>query len=440
MISFVSTFPPILCGIGTYTRYLTSHMPPDRWNVISFRLDELSRCEDRLQGKDPQVDFFISLEHPSLPPLLRGDLLWFQHSFGMWGRVNTHFIKLIGEAKERGKKVAASFHTIHFQSPETHWGMDRKEWELLVEALPLLDLVTVFTLGAYRAVVDAFPQYREKVIVLRHGVHRYPKVAKEEARQRLLNYLVDHSHIPKRQKAELKGISASLFSKETVLLGNYGFITRDKDPLRLYEVGRLVQERLPGHRVVTIFAGKIQERKDRNREASLPVLESLRAVHDGKQNLFFEDYIPESILPFAFRALDFAVFWCHNATQSGRMAHAQGTGVTVVGRKWEGVGETLELAGLPALETADELAQVIAEIVREPALAEQMEKSNARYADRYSFARQAEKHLLYEEALEAGMRIAAPVPRRMDDFRAGEIGPGRSRRPGESRPGGRIHT
>jgi|GEM_PF-3810133 len=77
---------------------------------------------------------------------------------------------------------------------------------------------------------------------------------------------------------------------DTVLLGNYGFIIWDKDPLRLYELGRLVPERLPNHRVMTLFVGKIQERKDKASEGSLHILEGLKSVHNKRENLFFEEY------------------------------------------------------------------------------------------------------------------------------------------------------
>jgi hypothetical protein len=285
--------------------------------------------------RDHRVNYSISLDNPSLPPLVDGDLLWFQHAFGIWGNVNTHFIKLVEEGKRRKMKMGASFHTIHFQSEETRWGMQKKEWELLREVLPLLDFMTIFTLGAYRAAVQAFPQYKEKVVVLRHGVHRYPRVSQDQAKQKLIAYLTQRAKISFGEKAELKRIEKSLTSRDTVMLGNYGFITQDKDPLQLYELGRLVQERLPKHLVMTLFVGKIQERKNKKEEPFSPILEGLKSVHDGRERLFFEDYIPETIFPLAFRALDFAVFWCHNATQSGRMAYAQGTGVTVVGRKWK---------------------------------------------------------------------------------------------------------
>jgi hypothetical protein len=408
MISFVSTFPPIICGIGTYMHYILDHIPRGQWKLISFKLDEFPISKEALEPSlKAQVDYCLSFPHPTLPSLSENDLLWFQHAFGMWGNVSDHFLSLLEEAKRRGNKVAASFHTIHFQSKETLSGMDKKEEQLLSETLPLVDALTVFTNGAYRAILEAFPGYGEKIVVLRHGVHQYPKVSPHDARKKLFSYFVNQAEIPLFKKRELSRAEPFFHSRDTILLGNYGFITSDKDPLRLYELGRLVQDKLTNHRVITIFAGIIQRNKNTKLETKLPILEALRSKHDGKKNFFLEVYIPEDVFPIAFRALDFTVFWCNNATQSGRLAHAQGTGSFVVGRDWEGIGETLKLSGLPADKSPDELAQRIAELVLEPVLKKEAAGQSRQYAQRYCFANQAKKHLLIEKALAKGSDLPA---------------------------------
>ncbi len=412
-----------MCGIGTYTKYLTDWMSEAQWNVITFKPDEFSidRGEWKNQRKD-RIYPWITLEDPSLPEEIPEGILWFQHSFGMWGRVNTSFLKLIEEGKRRGRKVGASFHTIHFQSNETPWGMQEKERELLEEALPLLDFATVFTSGARRAVIETFPQYRDKVLVLRHGVHRYPVVSQEEAREKLFSYLYQNPSLTLRDKTNLMKLKKFLSKKEAILIGNYGFITQDKDPIQLYEIGGLLQKRIPHQRVVTLFIGKIQERKDKKREVCLPILEKLKALHDGETNLFYEDYLPEEIFPFAFRALDVAVFWCSNATQSGRMAHAQGTGVAIAGRDLEGIGETLRLSGLPSSLTMEELSEKIAEVLSESRLRREMEGKSKKYALRFSFYNQAQKHLLVEKALLMGDPLPLLDGEMEDDLHIGEIG------------------
>jgi len=401
MINFISTFPPIMCGIGTYTSYLVNEMRAEDWRVTSFRQDELFTTDHTCKF-DNNVSYQISLSHPHLPPFLEGELLWFEHAFGMWGRESPAFLQLVKEAKEKKKKVIASFHSIHFESDETVSGMWRKEENLLNNVLPWLDAITVFTDGAYRALSRAFPQYKDKIVVLRHGVHLHPQVSQEKAKERLLGYLINQANISFGQKQELKEMYPQFFSPETFLLGNFGFITGDKDPLRLYQLGQLLQDRIPERRVIALYIGRIQKRKDKKIEESLPILADLRSIHDGGANLFFEDYLPESIFPYAFRALDFSIFWSHNATQSGRMAHAQGTGTCVVGRRIEGIGETLDLAGLPSAVSLEDLAEKIGRLMGEPGLKKEAEKSSRHYAQEYSFEKQAKKHLLLEQMVRSG--------------------------------------
>jgi len=369
MINFVSTFPPIMCGIGNYTKYLVSKMPKSCWRVTSLRLDGFLKVEEPFE-LDKRVAYTISLSNPKLPSLLDGEVLWFEHAFGMWGRKSPSFLTLIKEAKERRKRTIASLHTIHFQSVETPQGMQEKEKRLLEKVLPLIDVLTVFTNGACQAVIETFPEYKDKVVVLRHGVCLYPEVNQKEAGKKLLSYLINRAGISQTQKKELQSLDNLFFSDKVILLGNFGFIAQDKDPLKLYQLRQILQARLPTYQVIAIYIGRIQQRKDKKMEESLPILERLKSIHDGRKNLFFEDYIPESIFPFAFQALDFAVFWCRNATQSGRMAHAQGAGACVVGRNIEGIGETLKLSGLPQVDTLEELAEKIKILTLKPELKE----------------------------------------------------------------------
>ncbi|MBW2064863.1 MAG: hypothetical protein JRJ03_07975 [Deltaproteobacteria bacterium] len=409
MISFVSTFPPIICGIGTYTKYIVERLPLDKWRVISFDLNQFSVSDEQV-GRDmrKRVDHFLSFSNLCLPSPSRDELLWFQHAFGMWGDTNDYFLDLVRVAKRRGNKVVATLHTVHFQSQETSWGMCKIEEDLLREMLPLVDALTLFTDGTYQAAAAAFPEYVDKMVVLRHGVHLYPPLDQFEARERFVSFLINKAQVPGYQKEQLKRLwEKGLSSRDVLLLGNYGFITTDKDPLALYRLGEMVQSKLPKHRVITIYAGIVQKTRDNTSSKRLAVLESLRMVHDGERNFFFELFIPEEIFPIALKALDFAVFWCSNATQSGRLAHAQGTGVIIAGRDREGVGETLRLSGLPAANSLEELAERITEMALEPGLRREVEEKSRSNAMTYSFSKQAQKHLLIRDALSMGKSLPA---------------------------------
>lgn len=217
--------------------------------------------------------------------------------------------------------------------------------------------------------------------------------------------MINHTKISSSQEKELFKLEDYLYSKHTILLGNYGFITPTKGILQLYELGRLVQEKLPHYKVITLFAGIIQNEIEKNIDDYYSVLAKLKSIHNAKENLFFEVYIPEEIFPLALSALDFTVFWSKTQTQSGIMAHAQGTGTCVVGNHWEGLGETLIQSALPVADTLAELAESIVGLILEPGRKEKILCHSREYALRYSFANQAKKHLLIEKSLREGAEM-----------------------------------
>jgi glycosyltransferase involved in cell wall biosynthesis len=377
-------------------------MPKGSWRVTSFQIDEFFKIEGNLE-LNKEINYTISLSNPRLPPLLDKEVIWFEHSFGIWGEESSSFLSLLKEARGRGRKTLVTLHTIHFQSPETPQGLQKKEKKLLEGILPLVDAITVFTRGAYQAVIGAFPEYKGKAVVIRHGVNFYPKVKQKEARKRFLNYLTNR--VNSLTKEELKFLQNLFFTEKVILLGSWGFITKDKDPLKIYQLREILQPKLPQHKVVAIFTGRIQKRTDKKIEESLSILEKLKSIHDGRENFFFEDYIPEEILPFFFQALDYVIFWPNNATQSGRMSHAQGTNTCILGRDIEGIGETLKLSGLPAVNTLEELAEKIELFTLKPELKEKILRANRYYAQRFSFEVQAQKHLLLKEVVLSGKKI-----------------------------------
>jgi hypothetical protein len=381
-----------MCGVGSYTDYLVRHL--DRWNVTSFETD-LPNDAVTTSGTG-RVSYELSLGSGTFP--FSGDkhqLVWFQHAFGIWGQHADRFTDLVGRVKREGLRTAATFHTIHFESNETEEGLTVRERRLMGAVLPLLDIATVFSDGARRALTAMFPQFAAKIVVLRHGTHIYPAAGRAKARRKLLRHLADRAQ-------SITNIADDLLSPTTIILGNFGFVTPDKDPLALYEIGAGVRSRLPGRRVVTLYVGTIAGRADRAKSETSDLLQQLQRAHDGRDNLFFDVYLPEDLLPFAFRAVDLCMFWCRNATQSGRIAHAMGSRTCVVGRRIEGIGETLDLAGLLSVLTVDDLVEQSVRLILDPEARRRAERLGVEYAERYSFEKQARKHALLCAALDDG--------------------------------------
>lgn len=404
MLHFVSTFPPAACGIGSYTSYLSESLPPSTWKVSAFRLKGCVSTAARISD-NAAISYSLILGDGRTLSVKPDEVVWFQHAFGMWGRRTEPLRDLIVRAKRAGAKTVCTFHTIHFESGETESGLTRVEEKLATVLLPLLDVCTVFSDGAYCALSRAFPQFQRKIVVLRHGVHDYLRVPRHLARKTLISYLRENGNATGFYKDDAENLFTDLASPETIVLGNCGFISADKDPLALYELGNRIRHECGNRRVITLYIGAIQDRRDRKTADSMGLLRDLRLIHDGRTNLFFEQYLPERMLPFAFRALDVCVFWYRNATQSGRMAHAQGAGTCVVGRRLEGLGETVDVAKLPSAVSMDDLTAKIVRLIRDPALKRETERLGQEYAIRYSFENQARKHLLVADAVMAGHEL-----------------------------------
>jgi glycosyltransferase involved in cell wall biosynthesis len=393
MIHFVSSFPPLVCGIGSYTNYLAQELGAE-CKVTSFRPDHFSRGSGTIV-LDPRVSYRLSLDGTGFPNFGPGDVAWFQHAFGMWGNDSDLFLNMVVRAKSSGTPVIATFHTVHFESRETESGMSAKEERLMRNVLPHLDAATVFSDGAYNALARAFPEFKAKLTVLRHGVHQYPLLDRRECRLQLLGHLLGGPQEASVAQDPVRDYLTTLFlDPDTVILGNCGFISRDKDPESLFDLAIRVRRRIGDKNIVALYIGKIQDRKDKTTNETVGILQNLRAIHDGRENLFFEDYLPERLLPVMFRSLDFSVFWCKNATQSGRMAHAQGSRTCAVGRRIEGLGETLDRSGLPSGVSLEDMADKIAYEIRNPRSMNRTENFSAAYAERFSFVAQARKHAL----------------------------------------------
>ena len=124
MIHFVSTFPPIVCGVGAYTEYLTRHL--DHWRVTSFETDAPRDAASTFPVA--RVSYELSPTSCRLPSSADWhELFWLQHAFGIWGKDTDRFTDLVGQLKQKGAKTAATFHTIHFESGETKSGLTMRE-------------------------------------------------------------------------------------------------------------------------------------------------------------------------------------------------------------------------------------------------------------------------------------------------------------------------
>jgi glycosyltransferase involved in cell wall biosynthesis len=331
-------------------------------------------------------------------------VLWFQHEFGIWPD-NAKFVDML---RDLDQIKVVSLHTLHFQSSETTCGLRKQEYSFLHLLLPHTDAITVFSDGVYQTVTRAFPEHRDKVHVLRHGIHLYPIIARmsrAEAKVRIHKYLVYESGLDQAYKDSLKQQRVFL-DADTIVMGAAGFITASKGTELLYRAQDLLQQMLPRRRIVAVRAGFLRE-ADSSVDSKFAV--GLRTRHNSTGQFFLETYLPEDVLPILLRALDILpillraldiyFYWPSDCTQSGILAHALGAGATIACRDTEGVGETVKMSGGLACVDFEQAIASLKELVLNPELRNEISERAVRYAEEFSWRNQALKHFELAERL-----------------------------------------
>lgn len=398
-ITFISTYSPIMCGIASYLKNIIEQLPEDTWQIISFKLRRSKNFKILPEGeKEPNVHYILSRTEPKktirkVNRLVNGSVIWIQHSFGIWGKDNSsEFIKFISEIK--GKKII-TFHTIHFQSNETPYGLEEIEYKLLENIFPLVDTITVFSDGVYLAVCGAFPDFKDKVVVLRHHCKFYPSVSARDAKERLIEGLLSSKRITHKLKRQLENLGKIISKKNVKLIGDVGFITPDKGSEIIYLVQEELEKKI-NQKIISMYIGTVRDPTD---SEQVNYSKKLKSFHDGKKNFFINLYIPERTLTLYLKAFDVIILWPNACTQSGRLSLLQRVGVCGIGKDMEGVGETMKLSALPTVKTYSSLINVLARVLTRPDSRNLMIGMARTYARKFRCSIQAKKTLRLANAI-----------------------------------------
>jgi len=407
-IYFVGTYKPIVCGIADYTSFVTDELPAGKWSVISFVLKKyggpLTPDDTAVKGRvwygiPSRQEFSDSVIMQGLKKLgakKEDAVLWFQHENGIWPG-NIQFTAML---KNLNIPKVVTFHTLHFQSPETPTGLRRNQYDLLKVLLPYVEAITVFSHGVYQAIASAFPEHHDKVYVLKHGIKPYPelsRLSRKEAKEKLNDFLLYESGLARKTKEALHKRRIFLDS-DTVVVGQTGFLEPAKNSEFLYVARDNLQKAIPQRRIIAVRIGAPRD------EVQKIYAEKLRRWQNGRNKFLLQVLLPQDILPLAQRAFDVNFYWPYDCTQSGLLSHALGAGAIVACRDLEGVGETVKEAGGIMDTDLKHLLFKITKLILNPALGERIEQRALGYASEFSWKNQARRHW------ELAERILSPMP------------------------------
>jgi len=310
--------------------------------------------------------------------------LWFQHEFAIWEDSR----KFVAMLKDLDMPKVVTFHSLHSQSSESPGRLRKYQYNLLRALLPHVEAITVFSYGVYWTVTSVFPEYREKVYIIKHGIHSYPEISRlsrKEAKEKLNDFLLYESSLDQETKEALHKQRIFL-APDTVVVGQTGFLCPAKQSEVLYPVRDGLQKIVPHKRIVAVRIGSPRDQSQRI------YAKQLRREQNGKDKFLIETWLPPNMLPLAQRAFDINFYWPSDCTQSGVLAHALGTGAVVASRDLEGVGETLKEAGQLVDKDLRNLITKMENLIFNPELRERIEEKTLRYAAEFSWENQARRH------------------------------------------------
>jgi len=366
-IGFISTYPPIECGIATYTQYLTDALRSKQTDIYVV---------SHIGGSGPQVFSAFDYEDGDLAEkafsmMIRftPDVVHIQHEFGLYGKhLGVSVVPLILEFKMLGIPVVSTLHTVYTD-------MDLPHRTILEAVMTNSDRIIVhepYQLDTLRALMP--DTLHEKIRVIPHGAREVDIIP--DAKRRL--------GLPE--------------DKKVILI--IGYIRPSKNFELIIDVFPQILERFPD--VVLVMAGKTRgqeyvEYRDQlyDRIANSPAHENI---------IIIRGQLPQHVFDQVLCAADVVVLPYKIVSQSGILAHCLAFGRPLVASSSRALVDTLgrAKAGLVCNDES-EFADCIVRLLQDEDLARQFCENGRRFVkENISWSIIADRHLeLYRDITDA---------------------------------------
>ncbi len=173
-IGFVSTYPPIECGIGTYTKYLTDALEKAGHEIYIFtpygsKGEHAFGCYSQV-GKDIAANIYI------MASKMTPDLIHIQHEFGLYGAPEgIQIIELILRCREVALPVITTLHTVKDEIPI--------EEEIVLRVIIQESSAIIVHEEIHKNTLIKYFGYEDKITVIHHGVREVSPI--EGAREKV---------------------------------------------------------------------------------------------------------------------------------------------------------------------------------------------------------------------------------------------------------------
>ncbi|RLB09014.1 MAG: glycosyl transferase [Deltaproteobacteria bacterium] len=363
-IGFISSYPPIECGVATYTQYLIDALRKKGVDVYVV-------CHMGGLGQQvfPSFDYEDGdLAEKAFSTMIRftPDIVHIQHEFGLFGKhMGVSVIPLIVEFQLIGIPVVTTLHTVYVDMPKEH--------EIIIRSI-LMNSNYVIVHEEYQMenIKRRFPpDLINKVRVIPHGAREVEPISNAKT---------------------LIGLPQD---KKVILM--IGYIRPSKNFELIIDLFPEILKRCPD--ALLVIAGKIrgQEYIDYRNMLFQRIAES-----PAKENIIFiRGQLPQHVFDTIICSADVVVLPYKISSQSGILAHCLAFGRPIVASSSPGLENVIQESGAGiSCNAKEEFVEAIVRIISDPKFSKKLSENGQRYVkNNISWSIIADKHLEIYNAL-----------------------------------------
>lgn len=369
-ISFIATYPPRQCGIGTFTKDLFNSV------VTSGDIDNGNQgiviaVDDNRQGYDYPEEVVMSIRQEEQTDYLKAadlinfsgvDICILEHEFGIFGGQNGIYILPLLYRLE--VPFLVTLHTV-LKNPSYN------ERAVLKEICKLAHSIVVMSQTGVDILIEEYEINAKKIVIIEHGVpdiHFNQQLAKKEFR---------------------------LSSKKVLL--TFGFIGRNKGIETVLKALPEVVDKYP--ELVYIILGKTHPHVIRHsgEEYRVYLAGLVQKLGIGKHVIFLNEFISQPELFKYLSAADIYITPYTNEAQitSGTLSYAIGAGTAVISTPYWHAKELLAngRGRLFPFQDASSLRDILLDLLDNPEEMEELRSNAFEYGREITWPKIGEKYI-----------------------------------------------
>jgi glycosyltransferase involved in cell wall biosynthesis len=316
-ILFISTYPPLKCGIASFTNDLVKSISDDTGSnaeVVICALDKANIMQNYEYPVTMVMDAHSIDSCIETAKIINQDptiwLVCIEHEFGLYGGdLGSHLVRFISFLD---KPFIIRFHTV---LPEP----DTKRYQLVKTIALLAEKVIVMTENSARLLKEDYNLGAEKIIIIPHGTHAVSKVDPDELKMKY--QLKDHLVLTTfGLLSPSKGVENGIIAMKKIRL---------KYPQAIYIVLGLTHPNL------------LLQEGERYRES----LQQLIDENELQENVrLVNDYVPTEMLMEYLALTDIYLFTSKDPHQavSGTFLYAMSAGCAIISNSFVLAREMLD--------------------------------------------------------------------------------------------------